>query len=282
MKKKLMALFILLLIGTLIIGMTACNNTESDDGTTDGGTTDGGTTDGGTTDGGTTDGGTTDGGTTDGGTTDGGTIRNTITDDVWKAGVGNSGTTADKTGMEVTYSYNRDIPGAPLSIVTKYDGNKIYQKEIYSTEIMNSEKYMVYDDANFTVKTYLALGGEWVVSSQTYSSQEYSELKAIAYGYNDISGEDYRLTSDGENKSMEDLFSAFTYDEENGVYKATLYTAGGEIDGNLIYTPNNFTFKFENDKIVEMTSEGTYITGDTFKLVSKMLYDVSITLPTVD
>ncbi len=105
-------------------------------------------------------------------------------------------------------------------------------------------QYFIFDDNTLTVTQYQAWGDGWIAHEPyTYPNEtQYLTTRNHYTLYTYALGNKVSTTLNGTTKTLAEMYSAFTYDEDKEQYSATLYFNGVQ---EMVCT-----YKFENGKLV--------------------------------
>ncbi len=168
---------------------------------------------------------------------------------------------ADKLAAEITYTYNVPADDLTTAWTVKMDGNIRYQKEVQGNNAYVYEGYSVYDDATMTMVNYRLDGvdSSWTKRTNTYTENNYEDAKkkdAVLYSIGLYYYEYSLSATDTMKYTLADLFTAFTYDKESNLYRATLYMISDyDEQNNPVYTATKFTCEIENEMLVQIVNE---------------------------
>ncbi len=166
--------------------------------------------------------------------------------------------------------------GSTNKTVTEREGNKRkYTSYAEDGTTVDYEYYMAFDDATMTATSYSQNDDDvWNKHASTYTATEYAQYKARYLNFLYMP-ETVRLAADGEDKEMKDIFSAFTYSEDDKAYTATVYIQTGAAE----YSAISLSIKFDDAQIVAMDMSMGEGAAATSQAMTITYGGVTVTIP---
>ncbi len=206
----------------------------------------------------------------------------TVSEAEWKAAL-----EAMKTGTDILAEITSSVNGNNSDGIMKQGKDVV----LLSGESNGSpyEIYTVFDGDLLTQTTYTKRDNVWEKRATQCADQAeyktYKDYSTIA-GSTGI-GSPVFLTKEGEEKKgLQDMYDAFTFDEEKGVYHAQLLSHVATQNGAPVYADATIDFQFCNGKLTflslslvnETFNTGSQV-GVTMLYTAQLSYGITVTVP---
>lgn len=188
-------------------------------------------------------------------------VKTTLTEEEWKAEIAKYSTADNYASIQEVYSTSPETKMGHME--AKYDGNMVF----LSNEMMGGDaQYTFYVLTNDDITGYYRSTDGTTWTSETLTEEQKPDalgeinthrVKQLAVGQFAVLDDNDEVIDNSAN-TLENLYSAFEYDESEGCYKARLIQA----DGDTVF---EFSIYAEGGKIIkQVVNSIMYMEGNPF------------------